>query len=77
MFVKQKFNIKEEEKICKIFCDFGWFLWKFFMILADLLLPGPDTAGRNETDPDPDQQIRVLPDTLAWFSIFLRPVIFE
>ena len=50
MSVKHKFNIFEEQKNVWYSYGFGWFLWKFSMIMADFLLPG--SGWQNETDPN-------------------------
>ena len=39
---KHKFNSFEEKNVWYSY-DFGWFLWKFSMILVIFLLPGSET----------------------------------
>ena len=56
MPVKQKFNTSE--KMYDNLVNFGSFLWKFAIILADFCYSdpfhesNPDPAGRNEIDPN-------------------------
>ena len=69
------------EKNVWYYNDFGWFLWKVSMILADFLLPGSGSVSLKririrltkmkqiQTDPDP-QHCFVEPNTVHWCMIW-------
>ena len=81
---KHKFN--SFEKNVWYSYDFRWFSWKFSMILADFLLPGPGSVSleririrltkmkRIQTDPDPHHwflEYLWIDPSLMNFSVFI------